>query len=493
MTNPWDAAHADLEERYGPLDLARSEAEARVREHLVRRLEPLGLAPLEASLDDLLERSAGGDLMLAVAVEAGLPGAAGRLRERLTPRLLELARKRGVVSGLAQRYVSEVLDKALTPDAVQGTRPLAAYDGTSTLTAWLAIDLEERLLKDARQPAPGEPEPPPEPPVNPKEHPNANLLAGLAQGRLLDAEAHLVGEHAQGCPRCAGLLRGLGLAGVHPPGMGPEATPAVVVGPRIGTRPGLHLAPRRSGPKRPARLWGGLLLGVLVTVGIVLLAAAQSGPGLFSRLGLGQDTEHEVFEATRMLHRTEPGMFGEFEPFTRLDLESGTARPSLEAEGPRPIHPRERVLSGSPTFQWKAVPDATRYTLTILDEQEVTLWSGTVAATSQAWPPGLTPLGPGTPAAWEVSVEGAPEQPLRTRFSTAPERDLVHWDRRTKRLAELVPEPGVRAVLTAQIALRRGHLWEAWEAIRAHTRGVPRDGYGEALEGYIRRLHGFHD
>ncbi len=485
MHNAWDAAITAGQERYGPLDLPRSEAEARLREHLVRRLEPLALAPLEATLDDLLARSAGADLVLAAAVESGLAGAAGRVRQRVTPALRELARKRGVVSGLAERYVTQVIEQALEmpPSGLTRTR-LGAYDGSSTLPTWLALGLEERIQEDAGQPAPGEPPPPPAPPVVVAEHPSGNLLAGLAEGRLLEAEAEAVVGHAAACAYCGSLLRGLALAGIRP-------AEAVEL-PRDPSA-GKALVRRRGKPPQPGRRAGGVLLALLVTMGVILLAVAQGGPGLIERLGLGQDTEQQVFETTARLQRTEPGMFGEFEPYTRQELESGTARPSLEAEGPRPVHPRDRVLSGTPTFQWKPIPEATNYTLSIFDEAGTRLWTGTIAGTSQPWPPELAPLLPGSPADWEVAVADAPERPLRMRFSVAPERDSVHWERRVKRLAELVADEGVRAVLTAQIALRRGHLWEAWIAIRAHTRRVPRDGYGEALEGYLRRLHGLHD
>lgn len=485
MHNAWDAAYAAAQERYGPLDLPRSEAEARVREHLVRRLEPLALAPLEATLDDLLLRSVGADLVLAAAVESGLAGAAARVRERVAPALRELARKRGVVTGLAERYVAQVIEQALetAPSGLTRTR-LAAYDGSATLPAWLALGLEERIQEDARQPAPGEPPPPPAPPVVAQEHPSANLLAGLAEGRLLAAESEAVVTHAAACARCGSLLRGLALAGLRP------AEAAELANDPSADRP---ISRGLGTTTQPARRLGGVLLAVLVTLGIVMLAAAQGGRGLFQRLGLGQDSEQEVFETTARLQRTEPGMFGEFEPYTRQELESGTARPSLEAEGPRPVHPRERVLSGTPTFLWKSVPEATHYTLAILDDAGARLWTGAIAGTSQPWPAELPALLPSATAEWEIAVAGGTERPLRMRFSVAPERDGVHWERRVKRLGELVPEQGVRAILTAQIALRRGHLWEAWEAVRAHTRRVPNDGYGGALEGYLRRLHGFHD
>jgi hypothetical protein len=105
------------------------------------------------------------------------------------------------------------------------------------------------------------------------------------------------------------------------------------------------------------------MLALLITAGVVLLAVAQGGSGLIERLGLGQDTEQEVFETTDALRRSEPGMFGEFEPYTRQELESGgtTHRPRG-----RPVHPRERARARPRPAE--AVPEATHYTLSIFDE-----------------------------------------------------------------------------------------------------------------------------
>ena len=50
----------------------------------------------------------------------------------------------------------------------------------------------------------------------------------------------------------------------------------------------------------------------------------------------------------------------------------------------------------------------------------------------------------------------------------------------------------MRAVLTAQVALRRGHVWEAFTLIREHLAQYPKDAYGQALLDHLVRVYGVH-
>jgi hypothetical protein len=486
MTSLWESAYDEAQRRDGPLDFERSAAERALRTHLERRLAPLELAPLESTLEDLLARSAGADLVLASAVEAGVPGAEARLRGRVAQDLGALALKRGIVVGRVSAEVDAVLASVLAPPEHPHARTrLAAYDGSCTLVSWLGLALEERVLEQARLPAPGEAPPPPLPPVKDAQHPSANLLGGLLEGRLLIEEGRHVLDHARTCDRCRTLGRGLTLAGIKPP-----ETPV------FGTDPSLGVPrSRRRVAKSPAssRL-GALLVSALVVAVIVVLAYAVSrGIEPWSERRR-QDTEYEVQEAAASLGRSEPGLFADFEPYTREELARGKAPPGPaegpEAAGPRPLLPQGRTLSTTPTFLWHAVPNAARYVLTVRDEDERVVWTGPAAGTQHAWPEGLAPLERGMPMTWEVVAEGAAEPGPRTRFSASPERDVIHWKRRVERLPDVLPDERVRAVFLAQLALRRDHVWEAWTAIREHVTRFPRDDYAALLLGYLQRVHG---
>lgn len=487
MTSVWESAYDEALRRDGPLDYERSAAERALRTHLERRLAPLEIAPLESTLEDLLARSAGADLVLASAIEQGVPGAEARLRGRVAQELGALALKRGIVVGRVAGEIEAVLDAVLAPPAHPHARTrLAAYDGSCTLASWLALALEERVLEQARLPAPGEPEPPPAPPVKEQEHPSANLIGGLLEGRLLIEEGRAVLEHARGCDRCRTLGHGLTLAGIKPP----EA-------PAFGSDPSLGLgrAQKRTPAAAGSRRVGALLLALLVVAGVIGLASVLGGGVPLWSIRRGQDTELEVQEAAARLARQEPGLFADFEPFTREELERGTAKGAdsegPEASGPRAVQPEGRTLSTTPTFLWQPVAGAARYVLTLRDEDEQVVWTGPATGPEQAWPEGLAALERGMPMTWEVVVEGSAEPGTRTRFSASPERDAIHWQRRVERLPEVLRDPRVRAVFQAQLALRRGHVWEAWTGIRAHRERFPHDTYGAALEGFLRRVHGF--
>lgn len=249
----------------------------------------------------------------------------------------------------------------------------------------------------------------------------------------------------------------------------------------------------REGPATRGhwKAWGLLLLVLTLLVGLALIAG---GRGLFDFEARRQDTERDVLRTAEDLVRREGAFFGDFVPYLRSALEAAspaTARPAFDG-----VWPRGKVLLRTPSFRWTGTPPGSACVVTLLDEAGETLWTRAASGTSCAWPNDAEPLYREASYVWTVAPDdGAGEAggaggAARTAFRVEAEQEVVRWERRKELLAKRVRDEGVRQVLSAEIALRRGWVWEAWTLVGERLEEAPKDGYARALQGYIQRFHG---
>lgn len=273
-----------------------------------------------------------------------------------------------------------------------------------------------------------------------------------------------------------------------PPGAREGGTPAAPVHRASPAGPGQRPAPPGAGLRR-------LALTAALLGGFTWLVVTFAGRDPFGRERRLHDSAYDVAAAARELARRDPGFFDGLVPYERAELES--ARGPLEAASLMAAYPRERVLEQRPPLVWSPVAAAARYVVSLVGEDGQEVWSRTTARTSMPWPEDAEPLPRETTWVWEVRAEGAaaatPPVTAGASFAVASEQEQVRWTRHVERIAKAVDDEGARAVLTAQWALRRGHVLEAWRAIQAHLARHPKDDYGRALAGYLERVHGMHD
>lgn len=497
MSTPWDQAYDAGSAEHGPLPYPREAFLAGARERLVRRLARQGQGAGEVSLRALLARSAANDLYLALACEAGVPGATEALSRRYTAQVAELGRGLGLDEAAATQAARELLDDVARPPGRGASRtPLGAFDGSGSLRAWLAALLVRRLADAGSAPPQASSTVPGTLAAAEAEGLlEANLLAGQAEGRLTPPERARVRAAAAVHPEAAAALDALRRAGVRPApgtvdadadGEGAPADGAGRTGRATAASGPLAQAKRPPPPRRRGR--SRLAVAAALLGGLTALGALLAQRGVFDFEARRQDTERDVYAALRDLVRRDPGFFGGFQPLSHHDLEGGETL--VERSGFTALWPRERVLSTTPRLSWTAVAGATRYEVSLFGEDGGARWIERTADTSLAWPQGAEPLPRETSWTWVVRPEGPQPGEARATFEVAPEQDLVRWNRIVERVGRLVDDPGARAVLLCQLALERGHVAEAYELIRRHTERWPKDGYARATRAYIERRWG---
>lgn len=117
------------------------------------RLCALGMEVSEEARSRWLERAAQGDLALAAACAARVPGAWDALVAEHAPRLEGFARARGADAAEAERLTADVLGDLLLPASGEDPRPLlATYAGGGSLFGFLAVLLARRQARRARDP-----------------------------------------------------------------------------------------------------------------------------------------------------------------------------------------------------------------------------------------------------------------------------------------------------------------------------------------------------
>lgn len=143
----------DGERAHGPLGLAFDVYAARVTALVRQRLERAGAEPTPAAIVHALERTALGDLYLAIACDERLPAAWEAFVGRFSPRLRALARRRGAREDEADAIARELPGALVAPPALGGARTrMGTFDGSGSLLAWLATIVAYRLVDPHRAP-----------------------------------------------------------------------------------------------------------------------------------------------------------------------------------------------------------------------------------------------------------------------------------------------------------------------------------------------------
>jgi RNA polymerase sigma factor (sigma-70 family) len=125
---------------------------ARVAPVVVRRLARSGVDPTPDAVRATLERSALGDLAVALACDDEVPGAWESLSAALAPRFTGLARRRGAAPEEAAVVAQDVLSEMSLPATRKGPRRLiATYEGAGSLFGWGAVILSRRLSRSRRR------------------------------------------------------------------------------------------------------------------------------------------------------------------------------------------------------------------------------------------------------------------------------------------------------------------------------------------------------
>ena len=289
--------------------------------------------------------------------------------------------------------------------------------------------------------------------------PDPSLLAGFAEGRLLDAERQALQGHLALCEPCraavAGWIRDRGDPSLAPP----APAPRVLRGWRVAV---------------PIAAAAALLLAFLLPAGVLRHPGADGGTDMAS--------------AARDLAAARPDLFAGFRP-----VEAGEELPRAFAQKRGAVvllAPAGTILETRPAFRWRGVPGIARWKVTLLAADGEVLGSAEAADTALPFPAGTPDLAAGKRYLWEASGEG-PLGPVKVRraFDVAPEPDRRAFADAVAVIRERVPER-LRSLVAAHLALRRGYYAAAEEEAAGHLRRFPGDPAGLDALGRARRALG---
>ena len=166
---------------HGALGLAPEEYSRRVLALVEGRLRRAGVPVAAEGMAEALSRSDLADLYLAVACEAGTAGAWERFSGAYGRVIVALAVRRGASAAEAEELAGEIPGELFTPPPRGGARTrLGTYDGSGSLSGWLAVIVQRRLA-DRWRAASREPPPPRPPPPEPDPHAAAGDRETLAR------------------------------------------------------------------------------------------------------------------------------------------------------------------------------------------------------------------------------------------------------------------------------------------------------------------------
>jgi anti-sigma factor RsiW len=311
------------------------------------------------------------------------------------------------------------------------------------------------------------------------------LLSRCADGSLDDVEIEMVEAHLPHCPRCSADVEDLRLSRaelnrVH----WAPASPGTARR-RFGAGWLMPLLPR------PA-VWAGGLAAAVVAVGGLMWGldgagqrhAGEAGGAVVRGTPPGHGGERVALGAPEALppEVAEALRTGRVAPPPALDRligEAGLTRGlPAEARGPVPLRPWGTVvLSPRPTFEWRAVPGATRYQVVVTPEAEgAPIVQGRAVAGSRWSPPRA--LRAGSIYHWEVlafrgrellAAAPAPNEP-RARFEVLEATQAMELRERARRHAGT---PLVLGVLYARAGLLDDAERELSAAVRADRGSAP--------------------
>ena len=262
--------------------------------------------------------------------------------------------------------------------------------------------------------------------------PDRNLLAGWAEGRLLEEEREIVEGHMADCAGCRAAA-----VGAYPPA--PSS-------PRIPLR--------RLVPAAAAAI-------LLLAVGILWPRPRPPVPGLERRLAV----------AAADLARRDPERLDGFLPIPPDELRRRSD--PVRGTGLRAATPVGRLLDGRPEFRWfgGAAGEPANVALE--------LPGGTVAWTAEArgdrlpFPASAAPLVPGKTYTWSVTRRGplGPEEDRRA-FSVLEESERGSFSTALASIDGAAP-PDLASLLKAHLALRRDLPAEAERFARGAVAALP--------------------
>jgi hypothetical protein len=285
--------------------------------------------------------------------------------------------------------------------------------------------------------------------------PDPGLVAGLAEGRLLDFEADEVVAHVESCAACRTLVAELVRGG---PAYGfPSARP-------------------RATRRRPALRWA------------VALAAAAGIVAAVTLFGAGhpRDTRETVLASARELAWARPDLFAGFVP-----LSSGRSAPPSPTRGALALlAPAGTVLDARPGFRWEEVPGVTRWTVTLKTAEGDPVWSAESGEPSLAFPASRAALAPGIRYIFEVHGTGPlGAEDAQRAFDVAGDGERRAFEESAREVERRVPQR-VRRLVLAQVALHRGLYAVAQTEAERYVREAPGDAFGAETLAAVRRAIG---
>jgi len=271
--------------------------------------------------------------------------------------------------------------------------------------------------------------------------PPVEVLAGLAERRLLDEERRSVERHVLGCEDCRSLVATLVDEG------------AASAAGRLVRLPGL---------------WRALAAAA------ILLSVTAMGITLWNR---NRDTDERLLAVAAELGRERPELFSGFRPLSRAER-LNDPRERVRAGGGLVLRaPVGKVRDAASRFDWTMVPGVTGYELALFDDKS-RLWKGSVAAPPFTLPQGGPALRPGIVHLWKVTAQG-PTGDLEAKapFEIATPEEVRSLDAAFREIEARAPRR-LRRLLEAQLALRLGFLEDAERSARAYVEGWPEDVVG---------------
>jgi hypothetical protein len=298
--------------------------------------------------------------------------------------------------------------------------------------------------------------------------PGDHVLATLLDGRLLPAEREVLERHLAGCRECHEVLATLRAAGA------PLRAPAPAAAPPAGRRLRLPIW-------LPTAAAAAVVLGALLVPGLL---RARGGP------------EERLVAAARALTAARPDLFGDLRVLGAAERAAPAPSPRRDGAGLALVHPSGRVLEPRPSFRWRTAAGVGEVRITVRGPAGV-LWSAPVPDAGPGagevrfpYPEREPALPAGVEGSWQVAGEGllGPVEETRS-FRVATPAERAAWSEAAREIDARAPA-AERALLRAQLAIRREYLAEAETAAREALAARPGDALARETLALVLRLLG---
>ncbi|MDH3590703.1 MAG: hypothetical protein OER88_02425 [Planctomycetota bacterium] len=222
------------------------------------------------------------------------------------------------------------------------------------------------------------------------------------------------------------------------------------------------VTPARTG--RRVRIWPWFTLGAVACVALALF-----GPWTAE----GPVTERDLARVFIALQSEDAKVFGGIEPLLTPELERDP--PGVTRGGLGLHYPRRAVLEARPAFTWSA-PARGRlsYRVTLINDEEVVLFTIETQATRLTWPSVRPPLGPGLAYVWKVECEVAGQAVTGSASFRSLDADERVRHERGLRLIDEHAATALRPLVKTHFLIRLGLLREAYRVIEKDTAAATR-------------------